>query len=554
MCGALLDGRPEVKIIPMTHRQPLRILLCFLGCLLPRMVLATDYFITPAGDDDAAGSSPEAAWRTIARVNRGGFRPGDRILFQANQSFRGNLRLGQNSGGQTNAPVIISSFGGGQAKLLAGRETGITIESAGWITISNLTVLGDGATNNNGYGILFDNRLDEFRRLEHVRLEKVEVSGFGIFGVLISGKQAGFNHVRVVDCELHDNLQGGMEIAGRLPWDSPLYAHTDVEVTRCRAHHNSGDPNYDKNHSGSGMVLYEVDGGLIEECSAWANGQLCEHANGGVGIWSCACRGVVIQHCESYGNRTRGGDGGGFDLDGGSIDCVLQYNYSHDNDGPGLMVYTYAYASRADRGCIVRFNVSDNDSRRSRSYAGLWVRSDGNAITGLKVYNNTVRMGPWSNQAAYVHGNGIEAEFRNNLLIGCGGAAPLVVEQPQAKLRFVNNLYWAGDAPFKIQWGDQAYVDLAGWRQATGQETLDGKKLGVIADPQLPGESIRTRGGTGDWRQRLAAYKPLRESAILSQGIAVGPEVSEAEDCFDILGGVLTDKRWPLGAVGVGSL
>ena len=128
----------------MTHRKPLPILLYPLGCLLPRIVLATDYLITPSGDDHAAGTSPGAAWRTIARVNTGSFFPGDHILFQAHQSFPGDLRLGQNRAGQTNAPVIISSFWGGQAELLAGRETGITIESAGWVTISDLTVLGDG--------------------------------------------------------------------------------------------------------------------------------------------------------------------------------------------------------------------------------------------------------------------------------------------------------------------------------------------------------------------------------------------------------------------------
>jgi len=538
----------------MTNRMPLRIVLCLLGGIVPQVLLAADYFITPSGDDHAAGTSPGTAWRTIARVNTTSFLPGDHILFQANQGFPGNLRLDQHSAGQSNAPVIISSFGDGHARLLAGRENGITIETAGWVTISNLTVLGDGPTNNVGYGILFSNRLDDFRRLDHVRIENVEVRGFGIFGVLINGKQAGFNHVRVVDCELHDNLRGGMEIAGCLDWDSPLYAHTDVEVTRCRAHHNSGDPHYEKNHSGSGMVLYQVDGGRFEECSAWANGQLCQHGNGGVGIWSCACRGVVIQHCESFGNRTHGGDGGGFDLDGGSIDCVLQYNYSHDNDGPGLMVYTYPYASHADKGCIVRFNVSDNDSRRSRNYAGLWVRSDGNGITGLKVYNNTVRMGPWSNQAAYIDGNGVEAEFRNNILVGCGGAVPLMVEHPQGKLQFLNNLYWGGGAAFKIHWGDQIYTELSGWRQATGQESLGGKLLGVIADPQLPDESNKTPGSNGDWRQRLAAYKPVRGSAILNQGIAAGTEVSEAKNCADILGGVLTIKTWPLGAVGGGSM
>jgi len=536
------------------NRSPLWTSLCLLGGILPRMLLAADYFVAPSGDDHAAGTSPEAAWRSVARVNASSFRPGDQILFQANQDFRGNLRLAQNSAGQSNAPVTISSFGVGHAKLLAGRETGITIENAGWVTISNLTVLGDGSSNNIGYGILFDNRLDEFRRLEHVGLENVEVAGFGVFGVLISGKQAGFNHVRVAGCDLHDNLRGGMEIAGRLPWDSPLYAHADVEVVRCAAHHNSGDPLYEKNHSGSGMVLYQVDGGRFEECRAWANGQLCQHGNGGVGIWSCACRGVVIQRCESYENRTHGGDGGGFDLDGGSIDCVLQYNYSHDNDGPGLMVYTYAYASHADRDCIVRFNVSDNDSRRSRSYAGLWVRSDGSGITGLRVYNNTVRVGPWSNQAAYVDGNGVEAEFRNNILVGCAGASPLVVEHPHEKLRFLNNLYWAKDAPFKLHWGGQTYTGLSGWRRAAGLESSGGKILGVIADPQLPGGYAKTPGSDGGWRERLAAYKPLRESAILNQGMAVGLGISKAENCADILGGVLTLKSWPLGAIGAGSM
>ena len=125
-------------------------------------------------------------------------------------------------------------------------------------------------------------------------------------------------------------------MAGRLPWDSPRYAHADVRVSHCHAFDNTGDPDYQKNHSGSGIVLYQVDDGVIEPCVAWNNGALCRSGGGGaVGLWTCASRRVVIQHCESFGNKTSGADGGG------SEDCVLQYNYSHDNDGHGLMVYTY---------------------------------------------------------------------------------------------------------------------------------------------------------------------------------------------------------------------
>ena len=541
------------KILLMVNRDTLWVRLCALGAILFGRLLAADYYVAATGDDAAAGASPGTAWRSVNKVNAMSFKPGDRICFQGGQEFRGNLRLGHGSGGRVNKPVVITSFGGGRATLLAGHDTGITVESAGFVTISNLAVVGDGPTNNTGYGILCDNRLDEFRRLENLHIENVDASGFGVFGILVSGKRAGYHHVRVIGCDLHDNLRGGMEIAGRLPWDSPLYAHSDVVVRRCRAHDNSGDPDYTKNHSGSGMVLYQVEGGVIEDCRAWANGQQCHHGNGGVGIWSCASRGVVIQHCESFANRTSGGDGGGFDLDGGSIDCVLQYNYSHDNDGPGLMAYTYAYASHADRGNTIRFNISDQDSRKGERYAGLWVRSDGGAMTGLKIYNNTVRMGRGGKQAAYVNGRAIEAELRSNIFVGCDGTLPLVVEQPEDNLRFENNLYWGGGAPLRIRWGETNFGALDEWRQSTGQELVDGKAVGFFADPKFALEPAPQSAGDGDWHVRLSAYKPRFAAAEwLSAPIPVARSW-QSGSFRDILGRPLTPNRWPLGAVGPGS-
>jgi hypothetical protein len=42
----------------------------------------TTYYISPEGSDRNTGTSPAAAWRTIARVNRESFRPGDRVVFR----------------------------------------------------------------------------------------------------------------------------------------------------------------------------------------------------------------------------------------------------------------------------------------------------------------------------------------------------------------------------------------------------------------------------------------------------------------------------------------
>ncbi|HTS67823.1 MAG TPA: hypothetical protein VMO17_02470, partial [Terriglobia bacterium] len=198
----------------MIHRNTFRVVLCALGVIVSGRLLGAEYYVAAAGDDTASGTSPGTAWRSVDRVNAASFKPGDCIAFKGGQRFRGNLRLGPGSAGQTNAPVVITSFGSGRAILLAGHNTAITLESVGFVTISNLAVLGDGPTNNTGYGILCDNRLDEFRRLENLHIENVEASGFGVFGILISGKQAGYAHVRVLGCDLHDNLRGGMEIAG----------------------------------------------------------------------------------------------------------------------------------------------------------------------------------------------------------------------------------------------------------------------------------------------------------------------------------------------------
>jgi hypothetical protein len=47
----------------------------------------TTYYVSPQGDDNNAGTSPETAWRTIDQVNKVSFRPGDQILFQGGATF-----------------------------------------------------------------------------------------------------------------------------------------------------------------------------------------------------------------------------------------------------------------------------------------------------------------------------------------------------------------------------------------------------------------------------------------------------------------------------------
>ena len=95
-----------------------------------------------------------------------------------------------------------------------------------------------------------------------------------------------------------------------------------------------------KPHSGSGIILGNVDGGTIEWSRAYDNGRL---GNAGVGIWTHDSTRILIQYNESFDNHTSGdADGGGFDLDGGVTHSIMQHNYSHDNDGAGYGLFEYA--------------------------------------------------------------------------------------------------------------------------------------------------------------------------------------------------------------------
>ena len=177
------------------------------------------------------------------------------------------------------------------------------------------------------------------------------------------------------------------------------------------------------------------------------------------------------------------------------------------------------------RGSVVRFNISENDSRKSRHYAGLWVRADGRPMTGLEIYNNTVMVGPWTDQAALINARGVQARLRNNIFIASSPALPLRVEQPGDGVRFENNLYWRQGGPTEISWGAQIYSSLQQWRDRTGQELSNVQPTGLFADPLLSPRTARRHPRPPLWTPRLAL---LSSSARLTRAggrIGLAPKV-----------------------------
>jgi hypothetical protein len=98
---------------------------------------AHQFYVDPAGNDDASGLSPASAWRTVARVNRAHLRPGDIVAFRAGRSFFG-AALTPGDSGANGYPIVYTSYGNGKASL---RE-GVVIDSISWVTIKRFRIRG----------------------------------------------------------------------------------------------------------------------------------------------------------------------------------------------------------------------------------------------------------------------------------------------------------------------------------------------------------------------------------------------------------------------------
>ncbi|MBC9731101.1 discoidin domain-containing protein [Streptomyces sp. TRM68367] len=83
----------------------------------PNRTGGTDYFIDAThGHNNAAGTSPKTAWRTLAKANATPFRPGDRILLKAGEQWQ-DEQLWPKGSGSAGRPITISAYGDPSAGL-----------------------------------------------------------------------------------------------------------------------------------------------------------------------------------------------------------------------------------------------------------------------------------------------------------------------------------------------------------------------------------------------------------------------------------------------------
>ena len=507
----------------------------------PRVCGVRIFYVTAVGSDDNDGLTEASSWATTARVNAATLQPGDRILFRAGDTFSGPLVLGPQHCGTQAAPTLVGSYGTGRATLRQedGSEGAILARDISHVRIAGLQLVGRRLGVRPAPGLWAFTTPAAGGRRQGVTIARLRVEGFGGDGILIgdeSGLSAsGFEGLHIAGCEVFDcalgGTTGGITVYGRKGLQVNAPSHARLRISNCIAHHNPGMGGIHR-HTGSGISLGQCEDSVVENCRAFANGALSESgAEGPVGIWLYDSLQCAICHCTSHHNRTGIGrpDGGGFDLDGGCVDCRIEYCLSHNNDGAGYLLYQYADADiRPLSGNVVRFNISVDDARQPAGGKGsitIGTRDPSRPHARNAIYGNTVFTNGLSRLAVCFAppdpSSFNDCILANNVLhvSGVGSAFVDAFSGVPAGWRLIGNCYWTREAP-RLRWGDTTYGTVAAWRAGTAQETYGAVDTSLTADPLLlrPGT---TRASDYKLRPGSPAYGAGLNLALLP-GVVAG--------------------------------
>jgi hypothetical protein len=455
---------------------------------------AADFYFSAAGNDLNGNGSAASPWKTITKLNALDLDPGDNVFFHASDVFDGSISLsandtGTDSLGQLIAPISIGSYGGAAGSRATIRsptnQPALLAQNDGGIELKDLDFVNGGTyTTNSGSGIQFETTLSAsggLSQFEHIRVSNVAAHGFHQSGLsFYAGSNVGYDDVVVSDSDFYSNQYSGIDV-GAADWTNLV--HHNVTIDHVDLHDNPGFAGCSP-HCGHGIVLGQVDGAVIENSVARSNGTVA--GKGNVGIWAWQSNHVTIQHNQAYGNRSpAGGDGGGFDLDGGVTNSVVQYNMSNDNDGAGFLLAEFESATPMSQN-VFRYNRSVNDGRDGYGGITVWGATPNYLAKSAVFHNNTVvvdrnvvpnSQGP----VLFLDSNQADLQFINNIFVALNGAPLIDGTASRAKSNFVANNYWTNGKPLNI--GANAYSSIAQWSTASGQEIDNGHFVGLQADP-----------------------------------------------------------------------
>ncbi len=477
--------------------------------------VGTTYYVDSVnGSDSASGTSASKAWKSLRKVNSTIFSAGDKILFKAGASYSGQLY--PKGSGSAAHPIKVDMYGTGAKPVIIadGRNKSIlTLFNQEYWEFSNLEL-----TSNNNPKVTFAVNFiaKDFGTVDHIYIRNCyihDIAGSltskitgGIF-YTVSGNdiKTNYNDILIENNTLRTVDRTGITFDAFRSWNDKRlgeyeagtwYPSTNVIIRG----------NFIDDIGGDGIVVKCCRGALVEYNTAKNCNARSTTAN--VAIWTYTSTGTIMQHNEAYNTRYTH-DGEGFDVDSFSEETIVQYNYSHDNEGgfvlvcaPGDGAGTEGYYTRDT---IVRYNISQNDGNLGVMYSGN--------IKNTDVYNNTIYIGEgnttkpidsWDWGGAWAQG-GI---FANNIIYNLGTGD---YDLGKIDVDIKNNIYY-GNHPLTEPEDENKIIDdpdlVAPGSGGFGLHTVDGYMLKANSIALGSGIAIKNCGDKDYYGNVINKSKP----------------------------------------------
>lgn len=351
------------------------------------------YYIDPEkGSNQNDGLSAAQPYADLTPLCGAPVPAGTDILLKAGTRMEGCFVL--EAAGEEGQPVRITAYGEGEKPILdgVGAQCALNVHNSRYVEVSHLEFHNTAAEPDYCSGLVVSTGGADHPGgvMPHTVLRDLTVRKVNSIlcrdaaGLYITNRESAnpcrYDDFLIENCDISDTGTCGIIFSscyGHRPevphWDIqplPFYPATHVVIRHNRVYDLPGD----------GMWISTTKNALLEYNTVYntSYGTYTAYA----GMWPHNSDGCVMQYNEVYNNRLAAGDGQGMDVDINCNDTIVQYNYSHDNEGGFLLVCTDGEEGNYNRGTVVRYNISYNDQDSLMTIKGI-------EVTGLKVYNNT---------------------------------------------------------------------------------------------------------------------------------------------------------------------
>ena len=389
----------------------------------------TYYLHSTNGDDENTGISEKSPWKTLGRLNKIRFEPGDKILLAAGKKFWGSLVL-RNVRGDADNPVVVSTWGtddgaeDSYATINAkGRLFGLHIINSSHLRVEDVIIEANGGA------------VNDWQRREHQKLVKKGTREKTMMrvGVIVEADKPGTFEGVTLDNLIVQNVfynNPGFQRSpeetrtpngtGEYGWGIRYFAsrkgvikdtrilntlvsnvaHTGIKFST-RGGSIDGvrlENNRILKTGGPGLQFGGVTNAYVTDNVVFKSGSDDDGRKWGrgSGMWTWGSENFIIEF-NAFIEANGPADSAGFHVDFNCKNIIFQYNLSAKNAGGFIEILGNNHNS------AYRYNISVNDGLRIKGENGAYQEGKTFWLSGF-VGKDRERNGPYN---SYIYNNTI---------------------------------------------------------------------------------------------------------------------------------------------------